>query len=61
MDFTSIDITGFEGCRIGERAVLLGSGNGEEISVQEMAKKSGTIPYEILCHIGRLAERRYME
>lgn len=61
MDFTSIDISGIDDCRVGDETILLGSENGEEITASEMAKNLGSIPYEIYCHVGRLAKRKYVK
>lgn len=61
MDFTTIDISRLEDCRVGDEVVLLGKEGGEEISASEMAGRLGTIPYEIYCHVGRLAQRKYVE
>jgi alanine racemase len=37
--------------------VLLGRQENEEISAAELAKKSGTIPWEIFTGVGRRVER----
>jgi len=59
MDLTTLDVTDLEDCRVGDRVTLLGSEGGEEITATEMAKKMGSIPYEVYCLVGRLAQRRY--
>lgn len=46
---------------IGQEVVLLGKQEKEEISVNELAEKAGTIPYEILTRIGKRVQRIYKE
>jgi alanine racemase len=49
MDQMMVDITGSNEIRIGSTMVLLGSDGDKTISPLEWAKKSNTIPWEILC------------
>jgi len=49
MDQMMVDITGSKGIRIGSIMVLLGSDGDKTISPLEWARKSNTIPWEILC------------
>ena len=44
-----VDITGSNGIKIGRTMILLGSDGDKIISPLEWAKKSNTIPWEILC------------
>jgi alanine racemase len=60
MDMLAVDVTGLA-VEPGSEAVFLGSQGAERISVGEMAEAIGTIPYEILCHIGARIERIYDE
>lgn len=46
---------------IGQEVVLLGKQENEEISVNELAEKADTIPYEILTRIGKRVRRIYKE
>ncbi|MBI5153454.1 MAG: alanine racemase [Parcubacteria group bacterium] len=43
--------------RVGDEAILLGCGGGEEILADEMARKIGTTSYEVLTRINPLIER----
>jgi alanine racemase len=45
---------------IGEEVVLMGSQGPETITPDELAQKSGTIPYEIFCLLGRQNSRKYL-
>ena len=49
MDQMMVDITGSNEIKIGTTMVLLGSDGDKTISPLEWAKKSNTIPWEILC------------
>ncbi len=49
MDQMMLDITGSNEIRIGSTMVLLGSDGDKTISPLEWARKSNTIPWEILC------------
>lgn len=55
MDHTILDVTGIEGIRIGTDVVAMGEG-GE--TADDLARISGTIPYEILTQVGRRIPRR---
>lgn len=48
MDQCMVDV-GREEIQVGEEAVLLGRQGAEEISLEEIATKWQTIPYEVLC------------
>jgi len=60
MDYTTIDVTDLPKLSLGETATLLGADGAERIRVEEIAKLSGTIPYEILCSIGKRVKRTYV-
>jgi alanine racemase len=50
MDYCIVDLTDLTlPPRPGEEVVLIGRQGDEAISVQELARKAGTIPYDILC------------
>jgi len=49
MDQMMVDITGSNEIRIGSTMILLGSDGDKTISPLDWAKKSNTIPWEILC------------
>jgi alanine racemase len=58
MDMIMLDVTGI-GAEPGDEVVLIGRQGGEEITVGEMARWAGTIPYELLCRVGNRVERIY--
>jgi len=49
MDQMMVDITGSDAIKVGSTMVLLGSDGDKTISPLEWARKSNTIPWEILC------------
>jgi alanine racemase len=59
MDMTLIDVTDIQGVQAEDEVVLFGKQGGQTIMVDEMATKGGTIPYEILCNVGKRVPRIY--
>lgn len=60
MDYTTVDVTNLPALSLGETATLVGADGAERIRVEEIAKLAGTIPYEILCQIGKRVKRTYV-
>ncbi len=60
MDLTMVDVTTIPGVRPGDEVVLLGRRGTEEISAAEMAGWAETIPYEVLCAIGKRVPRSFV-
>ena len=65
MDLTMLDLTDF--VRVagrvpvpGEGVVLFGRQNGAQLPVEELARWSETLPYEVLCTIGKRVTRVYL-
>jgi alanine racemase len=65
MDMTMLDVTEIEGARIGDECVVLGSQKGalgqDTITAEEIAKRLGTIPWEVLTDVSRRVPRFYRE
>lgn len=59
MDMTMLDVTDIP-CAIGAEVVLMGKQAGEVITVDDVAKRAGTIPYEIMCGVSKRMPRRYV-
>jgi alanine racemase len=53
MDMIAVNIAGIADVRVGSRGVLWGAG----LSVEEIAKHAGTIPYELLCGVRQRVAR----
>jgi alanine racemase len=59
MDFTMVDVSKIPGVQTGDEVVLLGRQGSEEITAVDMAGWIESIPYEVLCGIGRRVPRVY--
>jgi alanine racemase len=59
MDQCLCDVTHIPGVSIGDEVVLIGRQGNEEITVEEVAQKSQTISYEIICAINSRIPRIY--
>ncbi len=57
MDLTLLDVTDVEGVREGDEVVIF---HGSE-NLWELSRLCGTIPYELLCRVGRRVERVYYQ
>ncbi len=55
MDYTMIDVTGLDEIDIGEEVILLGDGITEE----DISRRTGLIPYEVLTSISKRVPRIY--
>lgn len=60
MDLTMCDVTDVPGVKKGDEVVILGAQGREEIRIEEIAEKAGTISYEILCNISSRVPRVYI-
>jgi alanine racemase len=59
MDRCFIDVTNVPNVNIGSVAVLYGKQKNETISIESSARLIDTIPYEIVCNIGRKVPKIY--
>ena len=60
MDMTLIDVTDIPDVQMGDEVVIFGKQGNEIIPVEELAQKANTIPYEILCNVGKRVPRIYL-
>ncbi len=60
MDLTMVDLTGVPTARVGDEVVLFGEQGETALPLEEVAKGSETIPYEIMCTIGKRVTRIYV-
>ena len=60
MDMMMVNV-GNADVAVGDRAVMVGKDNGQEISCWDLADKLGTIPYEILCGFSARIPRTYVK
>ena len=60
MDMTLIDVTDIPDVQMGDEVVIFGKQGNKIIPVEELAQKANTIPYEILCNVGKRVPRIYL-
>jgi alanine racemase len=61
MDFIMVDVTEIPNVSLGDEAILMGKQGKEQITAEEIAEKIDSIPYEVLCLIGKRVPRVYKE
>lgn len=59
MDLITVDVTDLPAAACGDEVILLGRQGDEEVSVEEIAGKTGTISYEVLCGVSARVPRVY--
>jgi alanine racemase len=59
MDVTTIDVTNVPGTQIGDEVVLIGEQGQRRLTARDIANVAETIPYEVLCNIGKRVPRHY--
>ena len=60
MDLTLVDVTEIPQLSVGEEVILIGRQGDASLTALDIAEAAGTIPYEILCGIGKRVPRRYL-
>lgn len=60
MHLTMVDITQIPDIDVGEEVVILGGQGKEVITAEEIAKKAGTISYDIVCALGSRNPKKYL-
>jgi alanine racemase len=60
MDLTMVDVSNVPDVAAGDEVVLFGEQRGESLPVEEVARGSETLAYEILCTIGKRVTRLYV-
>lgn len=59
MDMIIIDLTDIPQAKVGDEVVLIGRSGKEEVTADEIARRSGTSAYEILTRLNPLMKRIY--
>jgi alanine racemase len=57
MDVSGVDVTGIPGAQVGDEVLLIGRQGQRELTAWDLANAIGTIPYEVLCNIGKRVPR----
>ena len=61
MDQLVVDLRPVPDAQPGETVTLIGADGTQTVTVEELAQKAGTIPWEILTRIGSRVERTYLD
>jgi alanine racemase len=61
MDLVTVDVTDIDGATMRDEVVLLGRQGQDEITADEIAKKIGTISYEVFCSVSARVPRVYRD
>jgi alanine racemase len=59
MDFIMVDVTHIPKVSKGDEVILMGRQGKEQITADEIAGKIDSIPYEVLCAVGKRVPRIY--
>lgn len=60
MDWTIVDVTSVPNVKVDDQVIIIGSNNGLSITAEELARKTGTISYEITCRINYRIPKKYV-
>ncbi len=60
MDQCMVDVTNIPGVALGDEVIIMGVDGDLEVSAHEIAKKTGTINYEVVCAFGQRLPKRYL-
>jgi alanine racemase len=60
MDLTMVDLSEVPDAAVGDEVVVFGEQGGAALGAEEVAQWSETLPYEILCTIGKRVARIYV-
>lgn len=60
MDLTMVDVTDVPGVQVGDEVVLFGDQGDARLPIEEIAQGSETLPYEVMCTIGKRVTRIYV-
>ena len=60
MNLSVIDVSAVSDAKVGDEAVLIGQMGSEQVTAEEIAKKLGTISYEVVSRISPLLPRVYV-
>ena len=61
MDQMMVDVTDIPGVEEGDTVTLIGKDGEDQITVEELAERSGGFHYEIICGIGMRVPRVYVK
>ncbi|MBI2901399.1 MAG: alanine racemase [Planctomycetes bacterium] len=60
MDYLMLDVGDLPEADVGDEVTLIGRDGTDEIRAEELARRIGTIPYELTCGLGKRVRRVYV-
>lgn len=60
MDQIMLDVSDIDNINVGDEVVVIGDGQNDTLSFDDMAKMTGTINYELVCLVGKRVPRVYI-
>jgi alanine racemase len=60
MDYTMVDVSYAGEVHVGDEAILIGRSGNAQVTAEELANLTGTIPYEVTCLLGKRVRRVYL-
>jgi alanine racemase len=60
MDYATVDVTDVPDVRVGDRVTIVGRDGTADLPLALVSERAGTIPYDVLCSIGRRVSRLYL-
>ncbi len=60
MDLTMVDVSAIPDARVEDEVVLWGEQKGARLPISEVAERAQTIPYELLCGMGKRVVRLFL-
>ncbi len=60
MNLTMVDVSNCKNVKVGDRATLIGTQNNSRITAEDLARRIGTINYEVVTRINPLIPRIYV-
>jgi alanine racemase len=61
MDMCTVDVSHIPDCQVGDEVVLMGRQGDMSITANEIAARTNTISYEILCALGKRSPRVFLQ
>jgi len=61
MDLSLLDVTDIPGVNVGDEVILIGQSEHCSLTALQIAEEVGTVPYEVLCLIGKRVPRFYVD
>ena len=61
MDLTMVDLAAVPDAAVGDEVVLFGEQGEEALTLEEVARGCETLPYEVMCTIGKRVTRIYVQ